>query len=60
MKALMGDIENGVQTGVSRVAYAKPSAMYIELKPEERLMSCSKTPSDEACDDPSGLGFDAS
>ena len=53
----MGDMDN---TKRARAAYAKPSAMFIELKPEERLMSCFKTPSDIACDDPVGQGFYAS
>ncbi len=53
----MGDLDNTKRT---RATYAKPSAMFIELKPEERLMSCGKTPSDIACDDPAGQGFDAS
>lgn len=53
----MGDLDTSKR---GRAAYAKPSAMFVELKPEERLMSCNKTPSDIACDDPTGMGFDAS
>jgi len=56
----MGDMQTGTKTGLSRPVYAKPTAMFIELKPEERLMSCGKTPADMTCDDPSGQGFDAS
>jgi len=43
-----------------RLAYVRPSASFVELEPEERLMSCAKTPSDLVCDDPIGSGFNAS
>lgn len=55
----MSDVDNS-KSGRARSAYVKPSAMFIELKPEERLMSCNKTPADFSCDDPSGTGLDAS
>ncbi len=44
----------------ARLAYARPTATFVELAPEERLMSCAKTPSDAICDDPIGQGFSSS
>ncbi|NLH99089.1 MAG: hypothetical protein GX446_06310 [Chthonomonadales bacterium] len=55
----MSDVENS-KSGRTRSAYVKPSAMFVELKPEERLMSCRKTPSENECDDPSGTAVNAS
>lgn len=43
-----------------KLAYARPTASFVELEPEERLMSCAKSDPGSACDDPIGGGMNVS